>query len=465
MKRSKRWKAGATQGTLRLLLTVMSVQMSRRLALLCGLVTLVPLSLSTHPTYAGSGDEPHYLAIAHSVAFDLDFDLSNNYGVAEPLIGDGGLEPGAHARPGRDGILRPIHDVGMPLLAAPLVRIIAPLANWIALWAPPSLMSRLRLTPSGLYRHLLEAVVALVGAALACLLFEALMEAGASRRRAFWLALLVALSPPLLIYSILFFPEILSGFVALIAFRTLALEERSDNGRWFLAGVATGLLVLLHIRNIGLVAGLVILAGVRVIRQRNVSTAAAFAFPLVALGAVRTAINYDFWGTYLTNPHARTGEWDGWIDLARTAGTRFVGLTVDQEFGLIVYAPLFVIAVVGLFDLHSSRRLSWKIGLVAGFYLLPIILPITNAHGWTGGWSPPARFMVPIVPILALGLVAGVRMLPRNLVVGIAVIQVSVNIYFWQHPKNLWNDGDGRAAICQRGGFRGCAYLPSIPSE
>jgi hypothetical protein len=73
--------------------------------------------------------------------------------------------------------------------------------------------------------------------------------------------------------------------------------------------------------------------------------------------------------------------------------------------------------------------------------------------------------MVPIVPLLALGLASAVRQLPRNVLAAIVIVQVMLNLYFWQHPKNLWNDGDGRAAICQRGGFRGCEYLPSVAAK
>ena len=55
------------------------------------IVALVLLGFITHSTNAGSGDEPHYLAIAHSIAFDGDLDLANNYGANEPLIAGGGL--------------------------------------------------------------------------------------------------------------------------------------------------------------------------------------------------------------------------------------------------------------------------------------------------------------------------------------------------------------------------------------
>ena len=63
----------------------MSGTTPRRLRMRLFLITMVVmLGLVTHSTHIGTGDEPHYLAIAHSLAFDLD--LSNNYGAAEPLI-------------------------------------------------------------------------------------------------------------------------------------------------------------------------------------------------------------------------------------------------------------------------------------------------------------------------------------------------------------------------------------------
>lgn len=87
------------------------------------LVAAVLIGLMTHGTHAGTGDEPHYLAIAHSMAFDGDLSLSNNYGANEPLIAGGALQPEKHVRPDARGVIRPLHDIGLPLVFVPLVRV------------------------------------------------------------------------------------------------------------------------------------------------------------------------------------------------------------------------------------------------------------------------------------------------------------------------------------------------------
>ena len=81
---------------------------------------LVLWGFITHGSYGGTGDEPHYQVIAHSLAFDADIDLANNYADRE-VFGDR-FDAGAHARPGRNGVLRPVHDIGLPLLFSPVYR-------------------------------------------------------------------------------------------------------------------------------------------------------------------------------------------------------------------------------------------------------------------------------------------------------------------------------------------------------
>jgi hypothetical protein len=228
-----------------------------------------------------------------------------------------------------------------------------------------------------------------------------------------------------------------------------------------LAGVAIGLLFLIHARNAGLVVALTVLALRAPTAQRRSRHAAALLAGLAALVTIRTGINYAFWGTWLTTPHAALGTSGGLGPMLREVGLRFAGMTVDQEFGLLPYAPILALVAVGLLAM-PQRRVAGAIGLASVCYLALVLWPVTNVHGWTAGWSPAARFMVPIVPLLALSLPAAFAHTPRVLLALLVTLQLGIDGYLWQNPKNLWNDGDGIAAVCSRGGVPICRWLPSV---
>jgi len=426
-------------------------------------IVIVLAGLLTHGSYAGTGDAPHYVAILHSLAFDGDLDLSNNYGRNEALIADGGLAPELHVRWMAGGIARPVHDIGMPLLFVPYARIAAPAASWLAPRAP-GIMRRLHLTPGVLYRNLLAVPMILLAGVLGVQMFNTFVGAGSRDDTAFWIALLIALSPPLLIYGILFFTELVSALICLIVFRLIALDDGPRTPAvWALAGAGAGLLLLVHVRNVGLVAGFTVVVLQDWWRRRAARDTIAFATPLVAFTIVRTAVNHHLWGTWFGTPIAHSAAWEGFGAQITTALTRLGGMFLDQEFGLLPYAPVFLLAVFGFVVMARSRpALAWRVGLVAGAYLLPIVLPITNWVGFTAGWSPAARFLVPIVPLLAIGVAAAIPATPRAILGPVLVLQIVINAYVWQHPKILWNDGDGVAAVCERGSASVCRFLPSF---
>jgi hypothetical protein len=427
------------------------------------IVVLALWGLITHGTHAGTGDEPHYLAIAHSIAFDGDIDLANNYGADEPLIAGGALKPEAHVRVGIDEVARPVHDIGLPVTFAPYVRIAVPLTLALTRSIPPAVMQRARLNPSVLYRHLLSFAMIGLTMVLAGWLFDACLQLGASTRTAVGTSLLVILSPPLLIFSALFFTELLSALLAFFVFRQLCLFEVPGVGRWAIAGGVTGVLFLVHARNIGLVVPLAILALLRLRDPARRFDAMAFAAGLALMLGVRTAVNYHFWGTLVAGPHARLSEWPGASSLAAESATRFAGLAIDQEFGLFTYAPVYLLSIAGLVPLYRIRRdLVLAISAIAVVYVGLIVCPVTNVHGWTGGWSPAARFLTPIVPMLALLLVPAMRALPRAVVAIVLVLQIAIDAYAWQRPKILWNDGNGEAAFCEITGSDVCGFLPSL---
>jgi hypothetical protein len=432
---------------------------------LVAIVVLVLWGLITHGTHAGTGDEPHYLAIAHSIGFDGDLDLSNNYGANEPLVGGGVLRPEAHVRPGVDDVLRPVHDIGLPLAFAPYVRLAVPVTHALTRIVPPRLMRRARLNPAVLYRHLISMAMIGLAAVLAAMMFETFAALGATQGAALATTLLLALSPPLLIFSVLLFTELLSALLCFLVFRQIVLGEIHGALRWWGVGCATGFLFLIHARNIGVIVPLAVLALYALRAPERRRHAMAFGAGLTLMFAVRTLVNYHFWGKLLSGPHAR---FTTQADLSAIPGemvTRLAGLLVDQEFGLLPYAPVYVLAAVGAFTMFRARRdLAIAVLGVTVSYVALILFPLTNVHGWTGGWNPAARFLTPIVPLLGLLVFAGLRSAPRPLVFAIVALQIGISAYSWQNPKVLWNDGDGRAAVCDQIG-RACNYLPSLASR
>jgi hypothetical protein len=414
--------------------------------------------LITHGTFAGSGDEPHYMLIAHSIAFDRDLDLRNDYRDAT-LITAGTLEPEAHAVE-RHGRLRPVHDIGMPLLLSPVVGLAYLNASAAAALISPPVLQRLRLTPGLLFRHQLSLVMVLLACLLAREIQAAAIVLGSTPRAAAASSLVFALSPPILSHSFLFFTELPTALIACFVFRRICLPpatSRRDLLTSAALGVLVGALVFLHVRNVGLAMGLAAVALVP--GPSRIPRPAGFLCGVLAMLAVRTVVNDWLWGSLVTTPHAALGSVGPASTLLSEVLVRANGLLFDREYGLFAYGPIYLAALPGLILASRRGALGWQVTAVVVAYLFPILLPMTNVHGWTGGWSPAARFMVPVAPLLWLvawqyvsETVGAARMAAGCLL----LLQAGIDAYVWQFPKTLWNDGDGTTALAL------ARWLPSL---
>jgi hypothetical protein len=419
-------------------------------------VFLVLWGLITHGTFAGTGDEPHYMMIARSLVVGGDLDLADDYADAGNPIHLGTLAVESHARPGRNGALRPVHDVGMPILAAPWFAVAHATAVRLTPALPEAFLRRARLNRWLVLRHLLSFGMMAVAAALAMRLFDVFATMTADARAAAAGAALAVLSPPLLTHAYLFFTEIPSAALALVAWRMLS-GERHDRAWLVCAGFLAGLLVLVHVRNVGLAFGLLVVAW-RTPANRSPWLVAGAAVPL----AVRTLVNAVFWGSLVTGPHARADAAMGVFGAARESAVRLLGLLLDQEHGLLPYAPIYLLAPLGWFFLRrDDRRAASDVALIVLAYLLPVLCPWTNVHGWRGGWSPAARMLVPVVPFLAIAAFAG-AVRRKRLALVLALLQIGILQLLWRDPKLAWNDGDGYAEYGDALFPGGAAWLPSI---
>ena len=436
-------------------------------ARVAGVVFLVLWGLITHGTYAGTGDEAHYQIIAHSLAFDRDLDLTTDYSDPTNLALGGHFEGGPHVMPGKDGRSRPVHDIGLPVLFTPYYFAAYKATELITSLVPAAWLARSRLNFTVVVRHLLSFAMIGLTAAIAVWLFHLFAAMSPDSGRAPLWALLMVLSPPLLSHSFLFFTEILSAFIALAVF--LWLRGSSTNRvAALIAGAGTGYLMLVHARNVGLVAGLVLIAVLGWRRSRNQGLLIPFLIGAAALLAVRTGVTHHLWGTWLLTPHARFGIVDPEASVVVESLTRIFGWLFDQEHGLLPYAPIYLMAPAGWFALwRRNRELCIDISLMIGCYVAVMTIPFLNAHGWRGGWNPAARFLVPVAPFLAILVFASVAYRKRLpvIVMAIVAIQVCLDAIFWNQPKLLWNDGVGTSALLKwLDGNTGhiSQYVPSI---
>jgi hypothetical protein len=381
------------------------------------------------------------MMIARSIALHGDLDLADDYADPHPLLGDP-IAPGGHARPGRDGVLRPVHDAGLPLLGAPLFLIAYRSAESLTPRLPQALLRKARLDQWMMLRQIVSLGMILVTALLARVFFDAALDQTGRPALAQAATVLLALSPPVLGLACAFFTEVPSALVVLLCWRML--DRSTSPVRAFCWGLATGLLLLIHTRNIGLVVGLLIVAGLR-LRARPRLLASGLAGAALMLAA-RTALTLSLWGTLLTTPLATPGAWPGLLPFLAELGTRVLGLLVDQEHGLLIQAPLYALVAAGAGRLARRRpEKAREIAILVTAYVVPILLPMVNTQGWRGGWSPAARFLVPIAPLLALLSLEAAAVAGHALLGALVALQLLIDLVFWTRPMLLWSDGVGRA--------------------
>jgi hypothetical protein len=332
--------------------------------LYAGLVPYVVTAVST------AGDEPVYLLSTHSIWADGDVRLEDN-----TRRGDAGAFYWGRGRPWeRQGSF-----VGFPLLLLPGYA-----AGRLLLPGYP-LGGRLGAT----------LVVAAIGALAAAVAYRLCRDLGCPRPAAFWAWVVLALTPPFIVASGHVYPELPAALLALALVRVvLRLPAAAP---WRLAAVAAGAagLVLLKERYAPLAVGLLAWAAIRLDRRSRWLAAGVLGAAVLGAAALVATNPLPALGPGL-RPAALVRVL---LDWPPRMGLAALGLLVDQEFGLLFYAPAWVLAAAGVPALWRRQR-GATVGLLAlvAFYLLVVLK--YRWYQWDAGWTPPPRFILPAAPLL-----------------------------------------------------------------
>lgn len=396
------------------------------------IVVLFVWTLTTHGKFSNSGDEPHYLMITESLLTDHDLDLANNYEHRDgEWFSRPDLEAFPHARPTRSGAIWSVHDIGVSVAMLPVYAI----ATRAAVHVPDTLLKRMHQT-HGLFAY------SLMNIALACLTaFGAVMMANGLRRLTpdgapAIVALLLALSPPVLGHAFLIFPEIFAFVAVCGAVWLLCLRDDELSPRGVIVMLAVlGLLPWFHRKFSFFDLGLLLL----IVRRHGgwlkrttfgtrAALAAVFLLPQIALHV------WTFWAWGRFGGPQMLDSLPFRAEFFRSGG---LGLLLDREYGLFGYGPIYLV-VPACFALFWRR--SWDL-------LVPIALlylPMAAFSEWWGGFSPAARYLVPLTPLLAIPVARALELgRARWVILPIAGLQAAVSAYLWNRPRWLWPAGDG----------------------
>ncbi len=357
----------------------------------------------THTVLFPSGDEPHYLVLAQSLWRDGDLLIENNHtrrDYAEYFGRD--LDPHYLTR-GVDREIYSVHPIGMPVLITPVYAL-------------------------GGYDLVVAFFVAMAATAAAVVWRWVVALTGALGTPTLaWAA--IVLSAPFLINAFTIYPEVPAALVVALAL-VLTLRPTPGGRTWhdLAIGLLAGALPWLSTKYAPMSAALVavalarrawplhpgerrwqIAAGVRVAVPYGLSLLAWFAF------------FYAYWGTpWPSAPYGAMSQTE--ID-----NTLFgvPGLLFDQEYGLLAYAPAYVLAGFGVWTMTRRpgplRRLGLEVALVFG----ALLFTVGAFRIWWGGSAAPGRpitsglliLMLPITVQLGTAAADSVRRAAQHLLI------------------------------------------------
>ena len=387
-----------------------------------------------------SGDEPHYLVIAQSLWRDGDLKIENNHtrgDYHEYFHRD--LEPHYLTR-GADSEIYSIHPVGLPVMMAPVYGL-------------------------GGYQAVVLVLI-LMGATAAAIAWWWTMGVVNTAGAATFAWAAIACSAPFLFNTFTVYPEIAAALAVMVALVTTVRTDPAlaGVGRWIAVGVACATLPWLSTKYAPMSAALVLVAIgrlmpkgpdpfiTRALRKASDPRAWAVVAPYGLSLAGWFTFFYVIWGIPL--PMAPYGA------LVQTSPLNLVfgapGLLFDQEYGLLAFAPVYVLAATGLYQMWRTGGESKRQAIEIILVFSALLATVGAFRIWWGGTSAPARplasglllLAVPIATAFRAAPVGSARRAAQHLLLWIS-IGIAITLAVAQDGFLINNGRDGTSSLLE----------------
>jgi hypothetical protein len=358
-----------------------------RMALFAGAIYAIVVALMMITPI--DGDEPYYLLTTESIAHDGDLDLSNQYrDIAHSAAQRPDMRPQIGDTRGPHGEQYSHLEPFLSLLMVP---------GYLVGQLPGALMT-----------------IVIFGALLARSTVRLFEDEGIDDVTIRSLFPLIALGPPIIFYAARIWPEVPAAFFFVEAIRGMRQQRPS---RWL---PALGGFVLLKFRF--LLVAVVLLA--RALRDwRHIAIAIAVVAVVLPIGMATTGHTW-----HEVNPGPPLWMFYG-----------FFGLLLDGAAGILFQAPLYAFGVLAAARWRSTPA-AFRLGLSSSVLYLVYLLPRPE---WHGGWSPPLRYIVFLMPILALGVASIWRRLAAGPQLAVIAWTFAVTAHGLAYPWRLFHIANG----------------------
>ncbi len=264
----------------------------------------------------------------------------------------------------------------------------------------------------------------------------------------------VALTTPFLFATFTLHPAILAALAAAIAFSLITAREPQTGGigRWLAVGTACAALPWVSARYTFISAALVGIGAARLLRRRDSTSAIVVAGIYIVSLAAWLAFSYVSSGTPLpASPADVAAQTD-----IRNLGTGVAGLLFDQEFGLLAYAPVYILAVAGLIQMWRAGDELRRCAIEVAIVFATLLVTIGVLRSWWGTAAAPGSALAPALLLLSLPIAVAARSAPpgsarraaHHVLLWISVA-IAATLVVAQYGLLIGNGGDGTSTLLE----------------